>query len=716
MTDAVRYDRDAGGVVTLTFDQPGQSANVMNADYMTAMGVAVDRLERDRDAGELRGVVLTSAKPTFFAGGDLEMLRDVDRGDLAEFRGFLTNVKTQLRRLERLGRPVVAAINGSALGGGLEIALACHHRVALDDPAVRVGFPEVTLGLLPGAGGIVRSVRLLGLTAALPLLVEGTQLGPGAAVKAGLVDELAATPEDLLTRARAWIEARAAEPEGPVQPWDRKGFRVPGQPADAQGYAALSAAPAMLTSRTHGAYPAPERILAAAVEGSFVDVDTALEIETRYFCDLVTGQVAKNMIGTLWFGRNEVARGASKPPGYEKRPVRTLGVLGAGMMGAGIAHVSAYAGIDVVLADVTADQARAGRDRIAALLDERVAKGRLTPGRRDEVLSRITVTDTGPGMAGPSGLADCDLVVEAVFEDRAVKNAVHAAAERAAPRAFLASNTSTLPITGLAEAVRAPDRFVGLHFFSPVHRMPLVEIIRGVQTSPVTLAAAFDFVRQIGKLPIIVDDGRGFFTSRVFGTYVTEGIAMVVEGVPPAVVENTARTAGFPVGPLAVADEVSLTLLARVRAQEVADLAAEGRTPAPHPAYDVIDAMVGELNRPGKGGGAGFYDYGGDEGKRLWPELAERFATGPGEVPVGDVADRLLFVQALEALRCLNEGVVQTARDANVGTVFGIGFPAWTGGAAQFVSAYGGPAVFTARAKELMARYGDRFQPPPIKW
>ncbi|GAA2757546.1 3-hydroxyacyl-CoA dehydrogenase NAD-binding domain-containing protein [Actinopolymorpha rutila] len=718
MTDAVRYDRDADGVVTLTLDQPGQSANVMNADYMTAMGAAVDRLERDRDAGELRGVILTSAKSTFFAGGDLDMLRDVDRSDLTEFRGFLSQVKAQLRRLERLGRPVVAAINGSALGGGLEIALACHHRIALDDPAVRIGFPEVTLGLLPGGGGIVRSVRLLGLTAALPLLVEGTQFGPGAAAKAGLVDELAATPEDVLARARAWIDARAAESEGPVQPWDRRGFGVPGQPADAQGYAALSAAPAMLTSRTHGAYPAPERILAAAVEGSFVDVDTALEIETRYFLDLVTGQVAKNMIGTLWFGRNEVARGASKPPGYEKRPVRTLGVLGAGMMGAGIAHVSAYAGIDVVLADVTVDLARAGRDRIAALLEERVAKGRLTPGRRDEVLSRITVTDTGPGMVA---LAECDLVVEAVFEDRAVKNAVHAAAERAAPRAFLASNTSTLPITGLAAAVRAPDRFVGLHFFSPVHRMPLVEIIRGEQTSPVTLAAAFDFVRQIGKLPIIVDDGRGFFTSRVFGTYVTEGIAMVVEGVPPAVVENAARTAGFPVGPLAVADEVSLTLLARVRAQEVADLAAEGRTPAPHPAYDVIDAMVGELDRPGKGGGAGFYDYrnesdGGDGGKRLWPELAERFATGPGAVPVGDVADRLLFVQALEALRCLNEGVVQTARDANVGTVFGIGFPAWTGGAAQFVSACGGPAVFTARAKELMARYGDRFQPPPIKW
>ncbi|MBE1605189.1 3-hydroxyacyl-CoA dehydrogenase NAD-binding domain-containing protein [Actinopolymorpha pittospori] len=710
MTDAVRYDRDADGVVTLTLDQPGQSANVMNADYVTAMGAALDRLEHDRDAGDVRGVVVTSAKSTFFAGGDLELLRDVTSHNVADFRRFLDHAKGQLRRLETLGRPVVAAINGSALGGGLEIALACHHRIVLDDPAVKLGFPEVTLGLLPGGGGTVRSVRLLGLTAALPLLVEGTQLRPGAALDLGLVHDLANSPENLLAKARAWVDT-AAESE-PAQPWDRKGFRIPGlRLGDAQSYAALSAAPAMLAKRTHGAYPAPERILAAAVEGAFVDVDTALEIESRYFLELLTGQVAKNMICTLWFGRNEVARGASKPTGYDKRPVRRLGVLGAGMMGSGIAHVSAYAGIEVVLKDVSADAAQAGRYRVVALLEERVAKGTLTPERRDEVLARIVPTENQADLAG------CDLIIEAVFEDRGLKNSVLAAAESTAlPEALIASNTSTLPITGLAAAVRSPERFVGLHFFSPVHKMPLVEIIRGEQTSPVTLARAFDYVRQIGKLPIIVGDSRGFFTSRVFGTYVNEGIAMVVEGVPPAVVENTARRAGFPVGPLAVADEVSLALLARVRAQEVADLEAAGESPVAHPAHDVVEAMAGELNRPGKAAGAGFYDYPRDGGrKRLWPGLADRFAVGAGDVRPEDVRDRLLFVQALETLRCLNEGVVQTARDANVGTVFGIGYPSWTGGAAQFVEAYGGRAAFAARAKELMARYGERFQPPPIK-
>jgi 3-hydroxyacyl-CoA dehydrogenase / enoyl-CoA hydratase / 3-hydroxybutyryl-CoA epimerase len=737
MTSAVRYDRDVDGVVTLTLDQPGQSTNVMNAEYVDAMDAAVDRLERERD--DVLGVIVTSAKDTFFAGGDLTDLQRVTGERLEEFAAFLARAKGQLRRLERLGRPVVAAINGSALGGGLEIALACHHRIVRDDSSVRLGFPEVTLGLMPGCGGVVRSVRLLGLPAALPLLVEGTQLRPAAAVEAGLVHELAADADELLAKAAAWIRTR---PEG-TQPWDRPGFVLPGPGVDdAQGYLTLSVAPAMLTVRTHGAYPAPERIMAAAVEGAFVDVDTALAVETRYFLELVTSQVAKNMIGTLWFGRNEVLRGASRPAGFERTSVRRLGVLGAGMMGAGIAYVSAYAGIDVVLKDVSTAAAEAGRQRIAALLDERVGRGRMSAARRDEILARVSATDTDAELAG------CDLVIEAVFEDRELKNTVLAAAEQVTgPEAFLASNTSTLPITGLAEAVTAPDRFVGLHFFSPVHKMPLVEIIRGTRTSEQTLARAFDFVRQIGKMPIVVNDSRGFFTSRVFGTYLTEGVAMVVEGVPPAVVENVARKAGLPVGPLAVADEVSLSLVRRIRSQEVADLAAEGRRPADHPAYTVLDRMVTEFDRPGKAAGAGFYDYPAVDGasgngqsdggrsdggrsdggrsdggrsdaarKQLWPELSAMFATGPGDVPEHDVRDRLLFIQALETLRCLDEGVVTTERDANIGSIFGIGFPAWTGGAAQFVEACGGREAFAERAEELARRYGDRFRPPmPVK-
>jgi len=713
---AVRYDKSADGVAILTLDQPGRSTNVMNTAYVQAMGSAIDQLERERS--QIRGVVITSAKETFFAGGDLEMLLGVTRDDLPEFGRFLGSVKSQLRRLERLGRPVVAALTGSALGAGLEIALACRHRVALDEPSVRFGFPEVTLGLLPGAGGIVRSVRLLGLRAALPLLVEGTHLDPQAALRAGIVDELASSREDVMERALAWVRS---DPD-PTQPWDRPDYTIPGLAPGARSYAELSVAPAMLTSRTHGAYPAPERILAAAVEGLFVDVDTAFEIETRYFLELVTSQVAKNMIGTLWFGRQEVLRGASRPSGYERRSVRRLGVLGAGMMGSGISYVSARAGVDVVLKDVSTQAAESGKARIASLLDERRS------AERDDVLGRITPTDRDADLAG------AELVIEAVFEDRDLKHRVLAGAERiVGPDAVLASNTSTLPIDGLADALADPSRFVGLHFFSPVHRMQLVEIIRGRRTSEETLARAFDFARQIGKLPILVNDSRGFFTSRVFGAYLTEGIAMVVEGVPPAMVENLARTAGFPVGPLAVADEVSLALVSRIRAQEVADLAAEGRTPPEHPAYAVIDRMVHELGRPGKAAGAGFYDYpavdptgrspGGNGqsaatangSKRLWPELSQRFAVGSGDVPREDIVDRLLFIQAIETLRCLDEGVVTSPRDANIGSVFGIGFPAWTGGAAQFVRAVGGPAVFNHRAQELARRYGERFEPPAVR-
>jgi len=708
---AVRYDRDAENVVTLTLDQPGQEANMVNADYLAGMGAAVERLERERD--DITGVIVTSAKRTFFAGADLNILRDVTRESVGEFGGLLAELKGQLRRLERLGRPVVAAINGSALGAGLELALACHHRVALADPDIRIGFPEVTLGLLPGAGGIVRTVRMFGLQRALPLLVDGRQLTPSDAREAGLVDELATTTDEMQELARAWIR----EHPDAMQPWDQPNYKLPGvRPDSPAGYQALSVAPAMLTARTHGAYPAPERILAAAVEGACVDVDTALTIESRYFLELVTSQVAKNMIGTLWFARNELLRGASRPAGFERTTVRRLAVVGAGMMGSGIAYVSATAGVPVVLKDVSLEAAQAGKQRIAALVDERVAKGRMTDDRRRALLERITPAETESDFAG------CDLVIEAVFEDRALKHGVLAAAEQhVVPDAVLASNTSTLPITSLAEALRKPDHFVGLHFFSPVHRMQLVEIIRGRQTSEATLARAFDFVRQIGKVPIVVNDSRGFFTSRVFGTYVLEGIAMLVEGVPPAMIENVARKAGFPVGPLAVADEVSLSLLAQVRSQEVADLAAEGQKPSEHPAYAVIERMVGELGRKGKAAGAGFYDYPASAGeearagasakKRLWPELSRHFATGAGDVPESDVRDRLLFMPAVETLRCLEEGVVASARDANVGSVLGIGYPAWTGGTVQFTQAYGWDA-FAARARELASRYGERFLSP----
>ncbi|RKT56776.1 3-hydroxyacyl-CoA dehydrogenase NAD-binding domain-containing protein [Saccharothrix australiensis] len=673
---AIHYERDAEGVVTLTLDMSG-SANVMNAEYHEAMGAAVARLEAERD--DIAGVVLTSAKKTFFAGGDLNLLITLTPENAGEALGFLEDVKRQLRRLELLGKPVVAAINGSALGGGFEIALACHHRVVLDDDRIRLGLPEVTLGLLPGGGGVTRLVRLLGVQPALPLLMEGKQLRPARALQAGLVHALASSEEDLVERARAWIRAN---PE-PRQPWDEPGYAVPdvrfGDPAV---YGLLAAAPAVLRKKTHGAYPAPERVLAAAVEGALVDFDTALEVEGRYFLELATGQVAKNMISTFWFQLNAITAGGSRPADVPASKVTRLGVLGAGMMGSGIAEVSAKAGIEVVLKDVTPEAA------------ERGAKG--LPG--------ITPTDSDADLAG------CDLVIEAVFEDRALKNRVLPAAESAAlPDAVIASNTSTLPITGLAEAVADPARFIGLHFFSPVPKMRLVEIIRGERTSDEALARAFDYVLQIGKTPIVVNDSRGFYTSRTFGAYVTEAVSMVAEGVSPALIENVARRAGMAVGPLAVSDEVTLTLQLKIRDQALADDPSAAGALGDHPAFAVLEELVAE-GRTGRSGGGGFYEYPEGGKKFLWPGLA-RYARDDAGVTERDVEDRLLFVQSLETLRCLDEGVLTSVGDANVGSVLGFGFPAWSGGTLQFIVSYG-LGAFVERADYLADTYGERFRPP----
>ncbi|HEX6343881.1 3-hydroxyacyl-CoA dehydrogenase NAD-binding domain-containing protein [Umezawaea sp.] len=672
----VHYEKDAGGVVTLTMDMSG-SANVMNAEYQEAMGVAVDRLEAERD--EITGVVLTSAKKTFFAGGDLNLLIQVTPENSSEALAGVSLVKSQLRRLELLGKPVVAAVNGAALGGGLEIALACHHRVVLDDDRIRLGLPEATLGLLPGGGGVTRMVRLLGLQAALPLLMEGKQLRPSRALQAGFVDELAADRDDMIAKARAWIAANPA----PRQPWDEPGFAIKDvRVGDPNVYSLLAAAPAVLRKKTHGAFPAPEKILAAAVEGALVDFETALQIEGRYFLELASGQVSKNMITAFWFQLNEINAGGSRPSGVERRKTAKVGVLGAGMMGAGIAEVSAKAGIEVVLKDVTLEAATRGAAGIAG----------------------ITPTDSDADLAG------CDLIIEAVFENRELKGKVLPAAEAAAlPDAVIASNTSTLPITGLAASVSDAEKFIGLHFFSPVQKMRLVEIIRGEKTSDETLAKAFDYVLQIGKTPIVVNDSRGFYTSRTFGTYVTEAVTMVAEGVRPALIENVAKRAGMAVGPLAVSDEVTLTLQLKIREQTLADdpsLAALGA----HPAFAVIEELVG-LGRTGKSGGAGFYEYPEGAKKFLWPELVTRYSREDAGVSEQDVADRLLFVQALETVRCLDEGVLTSVRDANIGSVFGFGFAPWSGGTLQFVNSYG-LGAFVERADYLADTYGERFRPP----
>lgn len=703
MTDAIRYEKGPDNIVVLTIDMPGQSANTMNAVYREAMGATVDRLEAEKDS--IAGVIVTSAKKTFFAGGDLNELIKVTQADANGFYQMILKIKGQLRRLESLGKPVVAAINGAALGGGWEICLACHHRIALDESHVQLGLPEVTLGLLPGGGGVVRMVRLLGIEKALPYLAEGKKVRPDQALKAGLIHDIAKDRDELLAKARSFI---AANPTA-VQPWDVKGYKIPGgtpsTPAVAQ---MLAIAPSVLRDKTKGCFPAPEKIMCAAVEGAQVDFDTAQLIEARYFTELTTGQVAKNMIGTFWFQLNEINAGSSRPKGPARHETKKVGVLGAGMMGAGIAYVSAAAGIEVVLKDVSIEAAEKGKTYSAGLLDKKVARGHMSAEKRDAFLARIKPTVDDADFDG------CDLIIEAVFENRELKGKVTAAAEAAAlPDAVIASNTSTLPITGLATAVAKPEKFIGLHFFSPVDKMPLVEIIRGEKTSDETLARGFDYVLQIKKTPIVVNDSRGFFTSRVFGTFTNEGIAMLGEGVSAAMIENETRKAGMPVGPLAISDEVSMSLMTHIRNQTAADLKAEGKAMPQHPAFAVIDLMVNEFKRPGKAAGGGFYEYPAGGKKHLWPELKARFEKADRQIPQEDVRDRILFIQAIETVRCVEEGVLLSTADANIGSIFGIGFAAWTGGALQFINQYG-LDDFVARARYLAEQYGERFEPPAL--
>ena len=703
MTDAIRYEKGQDQIVVLTLDMPGQSANTMNAAYREAMAATVARLEAEKDS--IAGVIITSAKKTFFAGGDLNELIKVDKAHAKEFYASVRVLKAQLRRLETLGKPVVAAINGAALGGGWEICLACHYRVALDDKSVQLGLPEVTLGLLPGGGGVVRMVRLLGLEKALPYLLEGKKIRPQQALQAGLINELAADRTELLAKSRAWI---LANPQA-RQPWDNKAYQIPGgTPSNPKVAQMLAIAPSILRSKTNGCFPAPEKILCAAVEGAQVDFDTAHLIETRYFTELVTGQVAKNMIGTFWFQLNQINAGSSRPQGFAPYVTRKVGVLGAGMMGAGIAYASACAGIDVVLKDIDLAAAEKGKAHSAALLDKKVSRGQLTAEQRENTLARIHPTQDDADLAG------CDLIIEAVFEDRELKARVSAAAQRVVGAdAVIASNTSTLPISGLATAVPDQGKFIGLHFFSPVDKMPLVEIIKGAHTSDETLARGFDFVLQINKTPIVVNDSRGFFTSRVFGTFTNEGIAMLGEGVAAPMIETEARKAGMPVGPLAVSDEVSLSLMSHIRQQTVKDLQAEGKAVPTHPATAVIDLLVNEYKRMGKAAGGGFYEYPAGGQKYLWPELKSRFEQPGQQISPQDIRDRLLFIQAIETVRCVEEGVLMSTADANVGSIFGIGFAAWSGGALQFINQYG-LNDFIARARYLAEQYGDRFTPPAL--
>ncbi|MCG8313644.1 MAG: 3-hydroxyacyl-CoA dehydrogenase NAD-binding domain-containing protein [Pseudomonadales bacterium] len=704
MTDAIRYEKDADNIVLLTMDMPGQSANTMNENYTAAMDACLDRLEAEEN---LAGVVLTSAKSTFFAGGDLNDLVQASPETAKDFMEGTFIIKAQLRRMEKLKAPFVAAINGTALGGGLEICLSCKHRIALNNPKIKLGLPEVTLGLLPGAGGIVRMTRMLGLEAALPYLLEGKQINPEKALKAKIIDDLAENEEELIAKAKAWVKANP----NAAQPWDTKGYKVPGGTPATPGLAMkLPIIPAMLKGKTKGCFPAPEAILSAAVESLQVDFDSAMLVEARYFTSLAIGPVAKNMITAFFFQLQEISKGGSRPKGIERHKTAKVGILGAGMMGAGIAYSSAMSGIEVVLKDISEENAAKGKAYSEKLLAKRVSRGQMTQEKADGVLSLIKPT------ADAADLEGCDLVIEAVFEKVELKAQVTKEAEaNMLETGVMASNTSSLPITGLAEASVRPANFIGLHFFSPVDKMPLVEIICGKETSPETLAKSIDYVLQIRKTPIVVNDARGFFTTRVIGTYVNEGLGMLAEGLNASSIETAAASAGFPVSTLAISDELNLQTMRNIRLATEEALKAEGQE-LPETASDgVIKRMLEEFDRAGKLAGKGFYDYPEGGKKTLWPGLVDAFG-GDKDIPFEDMKERFLFVQSLETVRCVEEKVIESVADANIGSIMGIGFPPWTGGVLQYINTYNGqgPRAFVARAQELAEKYGERFNPPAL--
>lgn len=696
---AINYEKDEQGIVTLTMDMPGRSANVLNEVFYTAYDEALGKLEAD---DSVTGVILTSAKKLFMAGADIDTSFDSDNPE-DHFNGSQM-IKAMFRRLETLDKSVVAVLNGTALGGGMELGLSCHYRIAIDNDRIKFGFPEVGLGLLPGAGGVVRTGRLIGLQNALEWLTQNKKYTPKQALSAGMIHALASDMDDAMQQAREWLQANP----NAKAPWDAdKRYKIPGGgPTHPRIAQMLAIAPAMVRKETKGNYPAPPAIMSALVEGAQVDFETACRIESRYFAKLASTQESKNLINAFWTQLNQIKKGKSRPQNVPPQVTKKVGVLGSGMMGHGIAYVSAFAGMDVVMTDATQEAADTGKEKIAAIMAKRVKRGRMAQAKMDGILGKIHAT------ADYAELDGCDLIIEAVFENRELKAKVTGMAEEAMdPTGVFASNTSTLPITGLAKASARPEKFIGLHFFSPVHKMQLVEIIVGEKTDDETLAKAFDYVLAIRKVPIVVNDSRGFYTSRVFGTWTSEGMAMLGEGLHPQAIEMAGIQAGMPVGPLAVMDEVSLSLANHVRQQTAVDLQAEGKPVPTHPSNAIINKML-ELGRPGRAGGGGFYDY-ANGSKRLWPELTEIFHDDTSELSQAEMMDRLLFIQAVETARCLEEGVLRSVADANLGSIFGWGFAPLHGGTLQFVNAYG-VDKFVARAEELADKYGERFAPPQL--
>lgn len=698
--DSFSAECDNDGIITVTIDQSMHKMNVIGEGFSESFAAMTDSFMNDDSA---KGLILTSGKATFVVGADIDQLANITTAEQA-FE-LTEGLKRSLRKLETSGKPVVAAMTGTALGGGLELALACHYRIAIDSPKTKFGLPEVKLGLLPGGGGTQRLPRLIGIQTALMLMTQGKELRPDAAVDMGLLDATATDHTDMMNQAKDWIKANPTA----QQPWDKTGFKIPdGDSNHPKLVQMFSVAPAMANQKSHGNHPAVTHIMSCVFEGGLVDIDTGLEIESRYFATCVLSTESKNMINTLWTQLNRIKKGQSRPHSVPRMHINKVGILGAGMMGAGIAYVTAKVGMDVVLLDTEIAHAQSGKAYSAKLLDKAIERQQATVEQKQTLLNRIKPT------ISYDDLSECDLIIEAVFENRAIKAQCTQQSEAVMAKTVVyASNTSTLPITSLAKASLRPNQFIGLHFFSPVDKMPLVEIIAGAQTDEETLARAFDYVVQIGKTPIVVNDSRGFYTSRVFGTYVSEGIAMLGEGVHPRSIEVAGMKAGMPMPPLALQDEVSLSLALHVSEQQQLDEQAEGKPVTIRPSYDILKTLVTQYGREGKKSNKGFYEYPDNGDKYLWPELIKLYPPKAEQPKQQESIDRLLFIQANEAAKCYEEGVVRSVADANIGSIFGWDFAPHHGGTLQFINAMG-LEIFITRSRELAAKYGKRFEPAQI--
>ena len=693
--DLFRYEVGNDGIAVFTIDQVNNPTNLFSNEFINEYIKVAESAIKDAD---VKGVIVTSGQKMFMPGADLRELKSAGGHPVEQFNRMM-QMHTSFRQIETAGKPFVAAINGTAMGGGLELCLTCHHRIVLNNLKIKLGFPEVKVGLLPGGGGTVKAPYLMGIQKALTYTMQGVEARPPKALKDGLVDDVAETQEEMMAKAKKWIE----ENPNPVQPWDNKKHKIPGgglmTPNGAQ---TMMGAIGNTRKMTHGNYPAANSILSVVHDSLSMPMDRALEVEARYFTKVVATKEAKNMIRTGFMGMQAAKKGKARPKNEPKYEVKKLGILGAGMMGAGIAYVSAKAGMDVILKDVTTEGAEKGKDYSRGLLEKAMKRGRSTPEKAEALLSRIHPTDD------PKAVEGSDLIIEAVFENPDLKAKVTKETEAVLGKdKVFGSNTSTIPITQLAKASDRPDNFIGIHFFSPVDKMPLVEIIKGEKTGPTAIAAAVDYTVAIGKIPIVVNDSRGFFTSRCFGTFVSEGMFLLEEGVPAAMIENVAKTKGMPVGPLAVQDEVSLTLGMHVYESDP--------TPDKHPsqvrAYEITKRMVKEFGRGGKKAGAGFYDYPQGGKKKLWSELGSIFNSDVDTMDKETVAKRIMHRQALESYRCLDEGVLTSVIDGDIGSVLGWGFPIYTGGAISYID-FVGIKKFVAECDEYEKKYGSRWAVP----